>query len=71
MLMRRQDSLNPLNEESGWGRSCFLYMFHKKWYPNPNIYSTMAILVFLSAMFLVLAGLMLGAHKNVVEVKLT
>lgn len=46
-----------------------LYVLHKKWYPNPNIYSTMGILGLLAVMFLVLSFMMLGAHKNVVEVR--
>lgn len=46
-----------------------LYILHKKWYPNPNIYSTMGILTLLAVMFLVLSFMMLGAHRNIVEVR--
>jgi hypothetical protein len=65
---RSEDEANPPQPEGGVGRSIMVYILNEKWYPNPNIYSTMGILAVLAAMFLVLAGMMFAAHKNVVEV---
>jgi hypothetical protein len=63
---RPEDEANPAQREAGVGRSILVYILNEKWYPNPNIYSTMGILALLAAMFLVLAGMMFAAHKNVV-----
>jgi len=70
--MREEDSeQGDQSRQGSVSRSMLVYILNKKWYPNPNIYSTMAILAVLAAMFLVLAFLMFAAHRQIAEVRIT
>ena len=64
--MREEDSEQGDQPRQGSvSRSMLVYILNTKWYPNPNIYSTMAILAVLASMFLVLAFLMFAAHRQI------
>lgn len=66
-----EDRLEDEAPRESVSRSMLVYILNKKWYPNPNIYSTMAILGVLAALFLILSFLMFVAHRHVVEVRIS
>lgn len=45
-----------------------MWLIKKKWYPNPNVYTTIGMLACFAFIFLMLAFWMYVQHINVVEV---